>query len=137
MRRLTQLDSSDYLAATCLHFTASRTASVGSALGVYGMMWEMRHKLWVVIHAGDGDDVIILERPAEVVTDDAKLHVVHTARAEKYVSRCTGARDTILTPATAVFRVAVRRVMAWESGNMASRAVWLFDHAPEGASGAQ
>ncbi len=136
MGRLTQLDSPDNLAATCLHFTASRLASVGSAPGVYGMMWEIRHELWVVIHAGDGD-VIILEGPAEVVTDDAELHAVNAARAEKYVSQCTGACDTILIPATVVYRVTVRRVMAWESGNMASRAVWLFDHAPEGASGAQ
>ncbi len=122
MGRLTHLDSPDNLAATCLHFTASRPASVGSAPGVYGMMWEMRHKLRVVIHAGDGDDVIILEGPAEVVTDDAELHLVNAARAEKYVSQCTGACDTILTSATVVYRVAVRRVMAWESGNMASRA---------------
>jgi PPOX class probable F420-dependent enzyme len=98
---------------------------------------NIRHEPWVVIHAGDGDDVIILEGLAEVVTDDAELHTVDAARAEKYVSPRTGARDTILTPATVVYRVVVQRVMAWEYGNMASRTDWLFDHAPEGVGDAR
>jgi len=44
---------------------------------------------------------------------------VDAARAEKYVWQRIGARDTILSPGTIVYRVAVRRVMAWEYGNMA------------------
>ncbi|HEV2460084.1 MAG TPA: pyridoxamine 5'-phosphate oxidase family protein [Ktedonobacterales bacterium] len=96
---------------------------------------NLQHEPWVVIHAGDGDDVIILEGSAEAVTDDLELRQVDAARAEKYVSQRTGARDTILTPGTIVYRVAVGRVMAWQYGNMAGRTDWLFEGVTEGASG--
>jgi PPOX class probable F420-dependent enzyme len=86
---------------------------------------------WVVIHAGSGDDVIILEGRAEVVTDDAELQQVDAARAEKYVDPPTGARDTILTEGTVLYRVPIRRAMAWMYGDLRGRTDWEFvDESP-------
>jgi PPOX class probable F420-dependent enzyme len=85
---------------------------------------------WVVIHAGDGDDVIILEGQAEVVASTDELRQVDAARAEKYIDPKSGARDTILTEGTVVYRVRLRRAMAWMYGDMAGRTDWWFDAGP-------
>jgi PPOX class probable F420-dependent enzyme len=82
---------------------------------------------WVVVHLGDGDDVVTLEGPVEVVTDDVELHQIDAARAEKYVDPNTGARDTILTPGTIMYRLRVRHVMDWVYGDMSTRTDWHFD----------
>lgn len=84
---------------------------------------------WVVIHLGDGDDVIILEGPTTVVTDAAELKRVDAARAEKYVDPASGARDTILVEGTTVYRLAPRHAMAWLYGDMSVRTDWRFDEA--------
>lgn len=99
---------------------------------------NLEHSPWVVVHTGDGDDTIILEGEAEVVTDDAELHRVDAARAEKYVDPKSGARDTILSEGTVVYRVLVRHVMAWVYGDVSGRTDWWFDadSRPEGAGGA-
>jgi general stress protein 26 len=34
---------------------------------------NLAHQPWIVVHAGDGDDVIILEGPVEIVTDQEEL----------------------------------------------------------------
>ncbi|HEX6508496.1 MAG TPA: pyridoxamine 5'-phosphate oxidase family protein [Chloroflexota bacterium] len=44
----------------------------------------------VVIHLGDGDDVVVLEGRTEIVTDRRELESVNAARAEKYVDRFPG-----------------------------------------------
>lgn len=95
---------------------------------------NLRHDLWVVLHAGDGDDVIILEGRAEVVTDDPEARRVDAMRAETYVEPRTGARDTILTEGTILYRVRVQHVMAWMYGDMAGRTDWWLDAAPAGES---
>jgi len=81
---------------------------------------------WVVVHAGDGDDVVILEGTAQLVTDDAELQAVDAARAEKYVDPTSGARDTILVEGTIVYRLLLRHVMAWMYGNVGARTDWRF-----------
>jgi PPOX class probable F420-dependent enzyme len=88
---------------------------------------NVEHMPWVVIHAGDGDDVIILEGRAEVVTESDELRKIDAARAEKYVDPKSGARDTILTEGTVVYRVRPQRIMAWMYGDMAVRTDWAFD----------
>ena len=85
---------------------------------------NLERQAWVVIHAGDGDDVIILEGVAEIVTDAVEFKQVDAARGEKYVDPGSGAQDTILLEGTILYRVRVHHVMAWMYGNMAVRTDW-------------
>jgi PPOX class probable F420-dependent enzyme len=91
---------------------------------------NLRREPRVVLHAGDGDDVIILEGQTEVVTDDAEVRQVDATRAAKYVDPRTGTRDTILAEGTILYRVRVQHVMAWMYGDMAGRTDWWLDAAP-------
>lgn len=84
---------------------------------------------WVIIHAGDGDDVIILEGKAELVTAQAELDRVDRERGEKYVDPGSGSRDTIRGAGAVVFRLAQWHAMAWMYGNMGDRTDWWFDGA--------
>lgn len=88
---------------------------------------NLEHTPWVVIHAGNGDDVIILEGRAEVITSAGELRQIDAARAEKYIDPKSGARDTILTTGTVVYRLRVQRAMVWIYGDMAVRTDWSFD----------
>jgi hypothetical protein len=88
---------------------------------------NLEHRKWVVIHAGDGDDVIILEGPTEVVTDDEELGRVDAARGDKYVDPGSGAVDTIRGEGTILYRVPAWHAMAWMYGTMADRTDWWFD----------
>src|SRR5262249_15583010 len=49
----------------------------------------------VVVHAGDGDDVIIVEGAVEIVTDPDEQRRVDAAYQDKYVDPHSGARATI------------------------------------------
>jgi hypothetical protein len=89
----------------------------------------------VVIHAGDGDDVVILEGVAEIVTDAAEFKQVDAARGEKYVDPGSGARDTILLEGTILYRVRVQHAMAWMYGNMAVRTDWWFNGPQQARAG--
>lgn len=82
---------------------------------------------WIVVHAGDGDDVIILEGKAEIVTDQAELEKVEADYRAKYVDPGTGAQATIFEPEADLYRVNVKRVMAWEYATVANRTDWLFE----------
>lgn len=90
---------------------------------------NLAHQPWTVIHAGDGDDVIILEGPAEIVTDTADLDRIEAAYRAKYVDPGSGAQATIFEPEADVYRVRVKRVMAWEYGTVAHRTDWVFESA--------
>lgn len=81
---------------------------------------------WIVVHAGDGDDVIILEGPVEIVTDRAELEKVDAAYRAKYVDPGSGAQATIFEPQVDLYRVNVEHVMAWEYGTVANRTDWEF-----------
>ena len=81
---------------------------------------------WIVVHAGDGDDVIILEGPVEIVTDRAELEKVDAAYRAKYVDPGSGAQATIFEPRVDLYRVNVKHVMAWEYGTVANRTDWKF-----------
>ena len=82
---------------------------------------------WIIVHAGDGDDVIILEGPADIVTDRAELEKVDAAYRAKYVDPGSGAQATIFEPDADLYRVDVKHVMAWEYGTVANRTDWKFD----------
>jgi len=81
---------------------------------------------WIVVHAGDGDDVIILEGPVEIVTDRAELEKVDAVYRAKYVDPGSGAQATIFEPQVDLYRVNVNHVMAWEYGTVANRTDWKF-----------
>ena len=82
---------------------------------------------WIIVHAGDGDDVIILEGAADIVTDRAELEKVDAAYRAKYVDPGSGAQATIFEPDADLYRVDVKHVMAWEYGTVANRTDWKFD----------
>ncbi len=82
---------------------------------------------WTVAHAGDGDDVIILEGPSAVVTDPKELERLNTAYMEKYVDPHSGAQATISNDGDNVYRVRVERVMVWEYGAVATRTDWVSE----------
>ncbi|MFN8514036.1 MAG: TIGR03618 family F420-dependent PPOX class oxidoreductase [Thermomicrobiales bacterium] len=82
---------------------------------------------WVVAHLGDGDDTIVLEGPAEVVTDEAERERIEALYRDKYVDPHSGARATIHEAGADLYRVRVRRVMTWEYGIVATRTDWRFD----------
>ena len=85
---------------------------------------------WIVVHAGDGDDAIILEGPARIVTDREELDRIDAAYQAKYVDPGSGAQATIFEPEADLYRVDVRRVMAWEYATVANRTDWQL---PEGS----
>ena len=91
---------------------------------------NLESQSWVVVHAGNGDDALILEGVAEVVTDRAELQSVDAARAEKYVDPRTGARDTILGEGTVVYRLLLKHVMAWAYGDIGGRTDWWPEPSP-------
>jgi nitroimidazol reductase NimA-like FMN-containing flavoprotein (pyridoxamine 5'-phosphate oxidase superfamily) len=88
---------------------------------------NIAHQPWIIVHAGDGDDVIILEGPADIVTDRAELEKVDAAYRAKYVDPGSGAQATIFEPDADLYRVDVKHVMAWEYGTVANRTDWKFD----------
>ena len=82
---------------------------------------------WIVVHAGDGDDVIILEGITTVVKDTDELNRVDDAYRAKYVDPGSGAQATIFEPNADLYRVHIRHVMAWEYGTVANRTDWKFE----------
>lgn len=88
---------------------------------------NLAHQPWIVVHAGDGDDVIILEGPVEIITDRAELDSVDAAYRAKYVDPGSGAQATIFEPDADLYRVNVKRIMAWEYGTVANRTDWVLE----------
>jgi general stress protein 26 len=81
---------------------------------------------WVVVHLGDGDDVVILEGLSKIVTEREELERVDAAYRAKYVDPGSGAQATIFEPEADLYRVNVNRIMAWEYGTVANRTDWKF-----------
>lgn len=88
---------------------------------------NLAYQPWIVVHAGDGDDVIILEGPVEIITDRAELDSVDAAYRAKYVDPGSGAQATIFEPDADLYRVNVKRIMAWEYGTVANRTDWVLE----------
>lgn len=87
---------------------------------------NLAHQPWVIVHAGDGDDTIILEGPAVLVIDPAERSRIETFYRLKYVDPHSGAQAD-LGAATNLYHVRVRHVMVWEYGVVATRTDWRFD----------
>ena len=82
---------------------------------------------WIVVHLGDGDDVVILEGPVEIVTEREEQEQVDAAYRAKYVDPGSGAQATVFEPEADLYRVNVKRIMAWEYGTVANRTDWKFE----------
>ena len=80
----------------------------------------------IVVHAGDGDDTIILEGKAEPVTDTAERSRINNLYMQKYVDPHSGAQATI-ADTDILYHVRVRRIMVWEYGIVSTRTDWHFD----------
>ena len=56
---------------------------------------------WIVAHFGDGDDVLVAEGPASIVTDPDEKRQVDGAYGDKYVDPLSGrGRPSSITPPT-------------------------------------
>ena len=98
-------------------FITQRSTQKGRNLG---------RESWVVVHAGDGDDAIILEGRAEMVVDRADLERIDASYREKYVDPGSGATATIFNEGDDCYRVRVQHVMVWLYGNIGTRTDWRF-----------
>lgn len=78
------------------------------------------------MHLGDGDDVVILEGPAKIVSEHKELERIDAAYRAKYVDPGSGAQATIFEPDSDLYCVDVRHIMAWEYGTVANRTDWKF-----------
>jgi general stress protein 26 len=85
---------------------------------------NLRHQSWAVMHLGDGDDTIILEGRATLVSDMAEVDAVDGAWSAKYVDPGTGTRDTVRVRDVEVWRVDPAHVMTWAYGNVTTRTDW-------------
>ena len=88
---------------------------------------NLAQQSWTVVHLGDGDDVIILQGPATIVTEREELERIDTAYHTKYVDPGSGAQATIFEPDADLYRVDVKHIMAWEYGTVANRTDWKFE----------
>jgi hypothetical protein len=87
---------------------------------------NLAHQPWTIVHAGDGDDAIILEGVAEIVRDQEELERVDAAYMEKYVDPHSGAKASIFNEYDDLYRVNVKHVMTWEYGVIGTRTDWHF-----------
>jgi PPOX class probable F420-dependent enzyme len=100
-----------------VHFITRRSTQKARNLG---------HEPWVIVHAGDGDDAVILEGRAEIVTDPKELVRIDAGYREKYVDPGSGATATIFNEGDDCYRVRVEHVMAWLYGTIGTRTDWRF-----------
>ena len=77
----------------------------------------------IVVHAGDGDDAIILEGTVDIVTEPNEWTQINYAYMEKYVDPHSGAKAHI-EDTDNLYRVNVRRIMSWEYGVVSTRTDW-------------
>ncbi len=78
----------------------------------------------IVVHGGDGDDALILEGVATLVTDPDERSAVNQAYMQKYVDPHTGTQATVLD-IDHLYRVDVNRIMIWEYATVSSRTDWV------------
>jgi hypothetical protein len=79
------------------------------------------------VHAGDGDDAIILEGRVDIVRDPDELARIDAGYQEKYVDPGSGARATIFNEGDDCYRLRVEHVMAWLYGTIGTRTDWQFE----------
>ena len=88
---------------------------------------NLAHQNWVVFQAGDGDDVIILQGRAELMTDMAEIEQITRHYMAKDVDPFSGAQATITTEGDLVYQVKIQHIMAWEYASVQTRTDWRFE----------
>jgi nitroimidazol reductase NimA-like FMN-containing flavoprotein (pyridoxamine 5'-phosphate oxidase superfamily) len=78
----------------------------------------------IVVHAGSGDDALIIEGVTSLVTDPDERARVNQAYMQKYIDPHSGAKATILD-VDHLYRVDIHRLMIWEYGTVSSRTDWV------------
>ena len=101
---------------TALYFITARTTQKARNLASSNQ---------VVVHGWDGDDVVILEGTAAAVTDPTEHDRLEQAWAAKYVEPVTGEHDSTRREGDLVFRLVIRRIMAWTYGRIGGRTDYL------------
>jgi hypothetical protein len=103
----------------CLYFITSRTTQKAR---------NLVDEPWVVSHAGDGDDVLMVEGPTRRVDDPAELDRVDAAYRAKYVDPVSGATASIFdNPADDLYRLEPWRVVTWMYGTVGGWTEWRFE----------
>ncbi len=92
---------------------------------------NLAHQNWVIFQAGDGDDVIILQGRAEIVTDAAEIERINSRYMAKYVDPFSGAQATVTNKGDLVYRVQIQHIMAWEYASVQTRTDWRFDESTD------
>jgi PPOX class probable F420-dependent enzyme len=88
---------------------------------------NLAHEPWVVAHAGDGDDVLVVEGPARQVDDAAERDAVDGAYRAKYVDPGSGQTASIFdNPADDLYRLDPWRVVTWMYGSVDGWTEWRF-----------
>jgi len=85
---------------------------------------NLRGQPWVVLHLGDGDEAVILEGGASVVTDVTEIEAVDHVWANKYVDPGSGTRDTVRATGVDLWRVVPVHAMTWAYGDIGNRTDW-------------
>ena len=108
-----------------LYFITSRTTQKARNLAA---------QPWVVVHAGDGDDVLLLEGPVTLVTDADEIAEADATYSQKYVDPVSGVRASIYdNPVDDLYRVDPTRVVTWMYGTVAGWTEWRFATDPNDA----
>lgn len=102
---------------TALYFITARMTQKARNLAANGR---------VVAHGWDGDDVVILEGTATAVTDPDERDRLEEAWAAKYVEPETGDSDSTRRKHDLVFRLDIRRIMAWMYGRIGGRTDYVL-----------
>jgi hypothetical protein len=82
---------------------------------------------WVVAHAGDGDDVLMVEGPTTRVADRTELDRVDAAYRAKYVDPVSATASIYDNAADDLYRLDPWRVVVWMYGTVAGWTEWRFD----------
>jgi nitroimidazol reductase NimA-like FMN-containing flavoprotein (pyridoxamine 5'-phosphate oxidase superfamily) len=85
---------------------------------------NLRSQPWVVLHLGDGDEAVILEGRASLVSDADEIDAVDRVWAAKYVDPGSGTRDTVRHDGVDLWRVPAVHVMTWAYGDIGNRTDW-------------
>jgi PPOX class probable F420-dependent enzyme len=90
----------------------------------------------IVVHTGDGDDVIIVEGVVEIVGEHAERQRFDQVYGDKYVDPYSGAKAGIGEDDN-LYRVRTQRVMTWEYGVVSTRTDWVFDGGESSAAASE
>jgi hypothetical protein len=102
-----------------LYFITSRTTQKAANLA---------HEPWIVAHAGDGDDVLMVEGPTHAVRDGGEVSRIDAAYRAKYVDPVSGATASIFDNPTDLYRLDPWRVVTWMYGTVAGWTEWRFEN---------